>query len=215
MPSVSLPVLVWGAGGHAAVVADILAGQPGLRIAGFVDEVDPEPRPLCGAQVLGGREQVALAAARGIRHAIVAIGQGDIRLARAGWLQDQGFAIITAVHRAAVVAASANLGPGTMVGAGAVVGVRAQLGTAVIVNTRAGVDHDCIIDDGAHVCPGVTLAGAVKVGRCAWIGAGATVIDGIVIGEGALVAAGAVVVEHVAPRAVVMGVPARVVRDVS
>jgi acetyltransferase-like isoleucine patch superfamily enzyme len=46
------------------------------------------------------------------------------------------------------------------------------------------------------------------------VGAGAVLVPGVEVGEEAFVAAGAVVTGNVAPRAVVMGVPARVVREV-
>ena len=46
----------------------------------------------------------------------------------------------------------------------------------------------------------------------AWIGAGAIVLDGVRVGRGAVVGAGAVVTRDVPPRAVAVGVPARVVR---
>jgi acetyltransferase-like isoleucine patch superfamily enzyme len=47
------------------------------------------------------------------------------------------------------------------------------------------------------------------------IGANATLLPGIVIGRNALVGAGAVVVDHVPDDKVVVGNPARVVKDVS
>ncbi len=50
--------------------------------------------------------------------------------------------------------------------------------------------------------------------RGARIGSNSTLLPGVVIGEGAVVAAGAVVTRDVPDRKVVMGVPARVVRDV-
>jgi acetyltransferase-like isoleucine patch superfamily enzyme len=51
----------------------------------------------------------------------------------------------------------------------------------------------------------------VTIGTGAWIGAGAKVLDGVTIGDGAVIGAGAVVREEVPPRAIAVGVPARVV----
>jgi acetyltransferase-like isoleucine patch superfamily enzyme len=50
--------------------------------------------------------------------------------------------------------------------------------------------------------------------RACRIGAGAVLLPGVEVGEEAFVAAGSVVTRHVPPRAVVMGTPARVVREV-
>ena len=85
-----------------------------------------------------------------------------------------------------------------------------------------------VVDDDAFVGPGVTttnddtmsrhdksyaLRGALLRRACR-VGGGATICPGIEVGEEAFVAAGAVVTADVPPRAVVMGVPARAVREV-
>jgi acetyltransferase-like isoleucine patch superfamily enzyme len=56
--------------------------------------------------------------------------------------------------------------------------------------------------------------GGATVRRLARIGANCTILPGVEIGEGALVGAGAVVVHDVPPGAVVVGNPARVVKQV-
>jgi carbonic anhydrase/acetyltransferase-like protein (isoleucine patch superfamily) len=73
-----------------------------------------------------------------------------------------------------------------------------RIGEDVTVGHRAVV-HGCTVGDGAL------------------IGIGAIVLDGAAVGEGALVGAGAVVTPGmvIAPGVLVMGVPARVVRDLS
>jgi acetyltransferase-like isoleucine patch superfamily enzyme len=51
------------------------------------------------------------------------------------------------------------------------------------------------------------------VKRGATIGTGSTILCGVVIGENAMVGAGSVVVRDVPPNAVVVGHPARVIRE--
>ena len=55
----------------------------------------------------------------------------------------------------------------------------------------------------------------IKIGRHVWIGANATVCPGVTIGDGAVVAAGAVVVKDVPAKAIVGGVPAKLIRYIS
>jgi acetyltransferase-like isoleucine patch superfamily enzyme len=54
-----------------------------------------------------------------------------------------------------------------------------------------------------------------KVRDGARIGVGAILLPGVEIGEGALIAAGAVVTRNVAPHQLVMGVPGKIIRDLS
>lgn len=53
----------------------------------------------------------------------------------------------------------------------------------------------------------------IVVGRNVWIGANATILPGVTIGDNAVVAAAAVVTKDVPAGAVVVGTPARVVRE--
>ena len=52
----------------------------------------------------------------------------------------------------------------------------------------------------------------VRIGNKVWIGSNATILPGVSVGEGAIIAAGAVVTKDVAPRSVVGGVPARLIK---
>lgn len=209
----SRSVLVWGAGGHARVVADILR-LGGSEIAGFLDDVDPSRRgePFLGAQVLGGRERLAELRAAGLSAAVVAIGANGARMEAATLLRRHGFELWSSIHPSAAIAPTARVGSGTVVAAAAVIGAAASLGEDVIVNTGATVDHNCEVDDGAHLAPGVHLGGWVAVGRSSFLGIGALVADRVRIGAGAVVGAGSLVLHEVPPGVVAYGSPARVIR---
>lgn len=51
-----------------------------------------------------------------------------------------------------------------------------------------------------------------NIGNDVWIGANAIVLDGVRIGNGVIVGAGAVVVKDIPPYAIVVGVPAKIIR---
>ena len=53
----------------------------------------------------------------------------------------------------------------------------------------------------------------VVVGNDVWIGHGVIVLPGVTIGDGAVLAAGAVVAKNVAPYTIVVGVPAKLLRE--
>lgn len=206
-------VVIWGASGHARVVADILR-RSGARVAGFLDDLAPARRgeAFDGSIVLGGRAELDALRARGVRRLALGVGDNRARRAFADAAAAAGFDLVTAVHPSAVVARDATLGPGVVIAAGAVVNPGAAIGRAVIVNTCASADHDDRIGEGASLGPGARLAGAVVVGEEAFIGLGAAVIERVRIGARTIVGAGAVVVRDLPDDVVAVGVPARVTR---
>jgi acetyltransferase-like isoleucine patch superfamily enzyme len=93
--------------------------------------------------------------------------------------------------------------------AGVVMNADASIGEGCIINTSSSVDHDNVLADFVHVSVGAHLAGTVKVGKGAWIGAGAVVSNNISICREALVGAGAVVVCDITEPGTYIGVPAK------
>lgn len=205
------PLVIVGASGHGRVVGDA-AERAGHELVGFIDR-NSAAAPWRGYPILGGDEAVGPIAAAGTP-LVIAIGEPAVRRAVVARLRtrfaDVRFAPV--VHPTAVVARDVEVGPGAVVLAGAILNPGARIGAHAIVNTGAIVEHDCRIGAFASVGPGARLGGATTLGEGAIIGLGAGVIHGCAIGAHALVGAGAMVVGDVAPRAVVVGVPARVVR---
>jgi sugar O-acyltransferase (sialic acid O-acetyltransferase NeuD family) len=212
-PEPSRRAAIWGASGHALVVADILR-LSGYEVLGYLDNLAPERRgePFGGATVLGGSEQLAALRGAGVHLMAMGVGHNAARLALARQVREAGLTLLTAVHPRAILASDAGLGEGTVVAAGAVINPACRIGACVIINTAASVDHECRIGDGAHIAPGAHLAGLVEVGDGAFVGIGAAVKDRVRIGANALIGAGAVVLRDVPEGAVAYGNPARTVR---
>jgi sugar O-acyltransferase (sialic acid O-acetyltransferase NeuD family) len=203
-------IVIWGASGHARVVAETVRRLGSMRIAGFIDDMAPTRRgeQFCGATVLGGRECLPALRAQGVRHLAIAFGHNEARLRLGDEMKSEGFVLPTIVHPNAVVADDAEVGEGSFVGPLAAVNSGARVGRLAIVNTGAIVEHDCVVGDGVHLSPRACLAGDVEIGMCCWIGAGATVREKIAVGMKAVVGMGAVVVKPVPEFSVVYGCPA-------
>jgi carbonic anhydrase/acetyltransferase-like protein (isoleucine patch superfamily) len=122
-----------------------------------------------------------------------------------------------------VVTGDVVLGPGVNVWNGSVIrGDLARITLGPRVNIQDGciihTDHDApqTIAEGVVVGHRAVLHGR-RVGRDTLVGMGALLLSGCEIGEECLIAAGTVITEgrRIPPRSVVMGVPGKVVREVT
>ncbi len=204
-------IVIWGAGGHAKVVADA-ARASGWEVAYFLDDdAVRQGENFAGATIHGPSTQLFTADADRTRILFVAIGGNAARARCLTEAQRAGYPIASLIHPSAIVSPSAQIGCGSVIMAGAVVQADARIGEGVIINTGASVDHDCVVGDFVHLAPGARLTGEVTVGDQTLVGAGAVVIPGIRIGRRAIIGAGAVVISDVPDGQTVVGVPARVV----
>ena len=206
-------LFVFGASGHAKVVIDILERMKGVKVAFVVDDAaQARGTKLCGYAVIGGRDAL-LANRRKVKAGIVAIGDNNARARVAAWLADEGFRSATAIHPAAVVARSVQIGDGATVMAGAVINTDSRIGAHVIINTGATIDHDCAIGDCVHIAPGCHLCGGVSVGAGSMLGVGTKVVPGVHIGNNVVIGAGSTVLQDIPDGARMAGSPCRPVES--
>lgn len=209
-----MELVIFGAGGHGRVVLDILQQAKQHKPVGFIDSnLKLRGRRVDGLPVLGDLDALPDLHARGIRAAVVAIGDNGVRRAMAEALHENGFEVLSAIHPSAQLAGNASIGRGVVIAAGALVCAHCQIGDYTILNTGCIVDHESMIGTAVHICPGVRLAGHVTVESGAFIGIGATVVQNVRVGFESVVGAGAVVTRDVAPMTTVVGVPARAIKD--
>jgi UDP-perosamine 4-acetyltransferase len=200
------PILVFGSGGHAKVVIDLIRAIGEYHIVGCLSF---ETGSVEGVPIIGTDADAPLILKDGQTAIAVALGSNKLRLRIGRELVAKGVIAPALIHPKAVVAATAMVGSGTVIMAGAVVNPAARIGDFVIVNTLAGIDHDCVLGDGAHVAPNTALAGNVSVGTRAFMGVSSCAIPGVTIGDDAVIGAGGVVVSNIQAGAVAVGVPAR------
>lgn len=207
-------VIVFGAGGHAKVVVDVLEQMESYQIVGLVDDsLELKGTVRGGYSVLGNKDDLAGMSGAGIDGVIVALGDNYRRKLVCEDLERMGFTLISAIHPSAVIGSRVRIGAGTLVVAGVVVNVDAEIGENVIVNTGATIDHDCRIEAHVHLSPGVHLAGRVSVGALTHIGIGAVVLPNLTIGQNCIVGAGTVVRDDIPDNVVVVGNPARILKQ--
>lgn len=193
-------MVLYGASGHCKVIIDILEAQK-IPIEYIVDD-SKQDTELLGYKVKGNEGCYD--------NLIVSIGSCETRKRIVESLKVQKY--IVAIHPSAIISPRAIIGDGSVVMQGAIVQSCADIGKHCIVNTGASVDHDVKIGNYSHIAPHATIAGNVSIGEGSWIGAGAVVKQGVHIGSWTMIGAGAVVIRDVPDRAVVAGVPAKIIK---
>jgi acetyltransferase-like isoleucine patch superfamily enzyme len=134
-----------------------------------------------------------------------------------------------------LIADLASIRENTTIGEYTIVGRGVTVENYVKIGKRCKLESECYItayselEDYVFIAPGVVTSNDNYLGRTeerfkhfkgitvkkgARIGANAVILPGKTIGEDALIAAGSVVTKDVPPRKIVMGSPARIIRDV-
>jgi sugar O-acyltransferase (sialic acid O-acetyltransferase NeuD family) len=121
---------------------------------------------------------------------------------------------LTLVHPHAVVAATAEIGEGSIICPFAVVSDSARLGRCVLVNYHASLGHDATADDFAVMSPYATLGGAAHVEKEVFLGLHASVGPGKRVGARSKVSANSCVLSSTPADSIVFGVPGRIVSRV-
>jgi acetyltransferase-like isoleucine patch superfamily enzyme len=172
---------------------------------------------------LGPRSRASAAPAPGLR-----VGDAAVICAGAVVLAGAVIAAHAVVGDQAHVRERATVGGGSVVGRGSAVDNDVRIGARVKVQSGCYLTAFTLVEDDVFLAPGVTTTNDHTMGRhdrehelrgatlrrACRVGGAAVLLPGVEVGEEAFVAAGALVTRDVPPRSVVMGVPARAVRDV-
>ena len=210
----SKSLVLLGAGGHAAVLADLLFQQNRKILAIISPDSPGQHKVFDGIPHLFNDDDVLQFDKNEIKivNGIGSIPGSNLRFSLYDYFKELGYKFETVIANQAIVSTYASLGEGVQVMAGAIIQTGTVIGDNTIVNTGAIIDHDCDIGAHNHIAPGVTLSGLVHSQKRVHFGTGASVIQTVKLGENVVIAAGATITKNVANNIVCF--PARITQKV-
>lgn len=128
-------------------------------------------------------------------------------------LARRGARFTNIIHPAAKISANCTLGEGCVLAPWAGIDCDVTVGNHVVLYGWSGIGHDSRVGDGCMLSTQAILCGTCTLGRGVFIGTHATVNENTVIGDHASVASGSVAAGQIPANSVVMGIPARPIRQ--
>ena len=210
-------VVILGAGGLAREVYWVFRDANNetanrWKVLGFIDENRANlGKGLCDLTVLGDLLWFKRAGIGQVK-AVCGIGSPRAKRSMVERAARVGLEFCTIIHPSVQMSEYINLGYGTVITAGCILTTQIRIGNHVLLNLDTTIGHDVVVEDFANVAPGCHISGNVTLKEGTDLGTGAVVLQGITVGRWSTVGAGAVVVEDVPDNAVVVGVPAKVIK---
>lgn len=206
-PQSKPPIVLFGAGGHAAACIDVIEQEARFSIAGLFGLAGEVGGAVLDYRIIGTDDDLPSVANR-CGNALVAIGQiksPDIRVRTFEEMKRCGFVFPSIISPRAYVSPHAKLGEGTIVMHGAIVNARAVIGKNCIINSNALVEHDVRVGDHCHIATGASLNGGVVVEAESFVGSHCTVRQLVTLGRRSVIGMGHVVLKDCTAGTVLAG----------
>jgi sugar O-acyltransferase (sialic acid O-acetyltransferase NeuD family) len=215
-----LKTVILGTGGNCVDILDTLheingaASQAKYECVGFLDDNESTwGKSIHGVPVLG-----PLTSAKTVPGAWFVNGIGssstfwkkEAILAKTGVPHER---FLTLVHPSARVSRFARLGFGTVVFQQVTIASNVRVGNHVVILPNSVLSHDDSVGDYTCIAGGVCVSGRVTVGKSCYLGTNSSIRDNVILGDHCLIGMGSVVLGNVAANTVVVGSPAKPLRQ--
>ena len=206
--------IIIGAGTYGEVYLAYLQ-EAGVDIVGFLDDnKDLHGSLVKGVRVLGGTDLLpSLRDTYQVEAVYCPIGNNKLRVRFLSLANQLGYQTPNYIHPSAIISSSVVIGKGVYVLLNTSIMPYVTIQDYVMISMNANIAHHSVLEEGTFISTGVNFGASIVAHKYSYVGISATIMTGIKnLGEDCLVGAGAVVIKDVPDKAVVAGVPAKVLR---
>lgn len=196
------------------VVRAIEKSVPNFSVTGFLDnDHRKHGTSFFGYTVLGGTEKVRdLSRNSDIRFVNLITGSMSARLEVSQSIVREGGVLGSLIHPN-VDLTMTKIGVGAYIQESVILQSQVEVGQNSSLHMNAIVGHESVIGNTVFIAHAVSISGACKIGDGTFVGTNATILPRISIGKWCIIGAGAVVTKDIPDYTVVVGNPARKLKD--
>lgn len=206
--------IIIGAGTYGEVYLAYLQ-EAGVEIVGFLDDDKKfEGRYLHGVPVLGPTSLLyTLKRTDDVYAVYCPLGNNKFRVKFLTLASELGYETPNYIHPSVVLSPYVTIGKGVYILAGTTVMPYAVIKDYVMISMGVRVSHHSVLEEGVFLSTGCSFGASIHAKKNTYCGIGSTIMTGVhELGEDCLIGAGAVVIKDVQDRAIMAGVPARLIR---
>lgn len=206
--------VIIGAGTYGEVYLAYLQ-EAGVNVVGFLDD-DPkyENQMVRGIPVLGPISKLeTLKNTDNIEVVYCPLGNNKLRVKFLTKAKELGYKTPNYIHPSVIISPNVSIGEGVYILLGTTIMPHTVIKDYVMISMGVHLAHHCVLEEGVFLSTGCNFGASIHAHRYSYCGISSTIMTGIhELGEDCLIGAGAVVIRDVPDRAVMAGVPAKVLK---
>ena len=206
--------VIIGAGTYGEVYLAYLQ-EAGVEIVGFLDD-DPKYKDVDvkGVPVLGGIPMMeTIKQTHGVEAVYCPLGNNKLRVKFLTMAKEYGLQTPNYIHPSVNISPNVTIGEGVYILLGTSIMPHTVIKNYVMISMNVGLAHHNVLEEGVFLSTGCNFGASIHAHKYAYCGIASTIMTGLhELGEDCLIGAGAVVIRDVEPKAIMVGVPAKVIK---